>query len=250
MWPQTLSCSRGVQPGLVGQGAIPSDRFCFAFFQTSLKSHVKKTGGLFSRGDFLFSFSALSPASPRGHCPRCLAIGDPCRAPGGINGDAEPVQQGAGQVALGQQGAGQVALGAGGALGPSVLRHAEPRPGRRASPWGRAASGFGSRASARFFLTRKGRPCSTRFAVLFSGVAAPTVTFQGQESRSPPSPAAVCPRGLTREAPCRVPPTSPGIDRLHDAGTVTLGRARGQRSRRCRVRRAPRVPASMSLLLA
>lgn len=45
VWPQTLSCSRGVQPGLVGQGAIPSDRFCFAFFQTSLKSHVKKNGG-------------------------------------------------------------------------------------------------------------------------------------------------------------------------------------------------------------
>lgn len=209
---------------------------------------LKKTGGLFSRGDFLFSFSALSPASPRGHCPRCLAIGDPCRVPGGINGDAEPVQQGAGQVAL----------GAGGALGPSAPRrtrhaeprHAEPRPGRRASPWGRAASGFGSRASARFFLTRKGRLCSTRFAVLFSGVAAPTVTFQGQESRSPPSPAAVCPRGLTREAPCRVPPTSPGIDCLHDAGTVTLGRARGQHSRRCRARRALRVPASMSLLLA
>lgn len=41
----TLSRSRGVQPGLVGQGAVPSDRFCSAFFQTSLKSHVKKNGG-------------------------------------------------------------------------------------------------------------------------------------------------------------------------------------------------------------
>lgn len=96
---------------------------------------LKKTGGLFSRGDSLFSFSALSPASPCGHCPRCLAIGDPCRAPGGINGDAEPVQQGAGQVAL----------GAGGALGPSAprrTRHAEPPC--RAPPWpARVAMGTG-----------------------------------------------------------------------------------------------------------
>lgn len=192
---------------------------------------------------------------------RCLARGSRLFGRPLLCLPCSPCMRGAsGQVREGgrQLGAGQVALGAGGALGPSALRrtrhaeprHAEPRPGRRASPWGRAASGFGSRASARFFLTRKGRLCSTRFAVLFSGVAAPTVTFQGQESRSPPSPAAVCPRGLTREAPCRVPPTSPGIDRLHDAGTVTLGRARGQRSRRCRARRALRVPASMSLLLA
>lgn len=119
---------------------------------------------------------------------------------------------------------------------PKSVPRGRPPPGRSTSALGTGCgSGFRSSASAQFFpYMKRGAPGRTHFAALFSGVAALTVTFQGQEPRSPPSLAAVCPRCLTREAPCRVAPTPPGVDRPHDIGAVTLDRARGQRSSRRR----------------